>query len=57
VRRPSGTAAPLTFVELPAAAGAEPFELVLPSSVRVRVPSGFEAAALRRLLDVLVVRQ
>ncbi|MGO9837885.1 MAG: IS66 family insertion sequence element accessory protein TnpA [Polyangiaceae bacterium] len=54
-RRPD-TAAPLTFVELPAAS-AEPLEVVLPSSLRVRVPSGFDATALRRLLDVLVARQ
>ncbi len=50
------SAAPLTFVELPAAATSEPFEVVLPSSVRVRVPAGFDAAALGRLLDVLVAR-
>lgn len=47
------TPSPVTFVELPATAVAEPFEVVLPSSVRVRVPSGFDEAALRRLLDVL----
>ena len=53
-RRPSPhTAAPLTFVELPAGTAVEPFEVVLPSSLRVRVPSGFDASALRRLLDVL----
>lgn len=46
---------PMTFVELPAAAP-EPFEVVLPSSLRVRVPPGFDAPALRRLLDVLVAR-
>jgi transposase len=56
-RRPAPeTSAPLTFVELPTATPAEPFEIVLPSSLRVRVPSGFDAAALRRLLDVLGVR-
>jgi transposase len=49
--------APLTFVEFPtAAAVVDPFEVVLPSSVRVRVPSCFDAAALRRLLDALGVR-
>jgi hypothetical protein len=47
---------PLMFVELPAAAAVEPFEVVLPSSLRVRVPAGFDATALRRLLDVLVAR-
>jgi hypothetical protein len=44
------------FVELPAVAAVEPFEVVLPSSLRVRVPTGFDAAALGRLLDVLVAR-
>jgi hypothetical protein len=47
---------PLTFVELSAAAAFEPFEVVLPSSLRIRVPSGFDAGALRRLLDVLGAR-
>jgi hypothetical protein len=50
------TAAPLTFVELSAPTTAEPFEIVLPSSLRIRVPSGFDATVLRRLLDVLVAR-
>ena len=48
--------AAVTFVELPSAVVAEPFEIVLPSSLRVRVPSSFDPAALRRLLDVLSVR-
>jgi transposase len=48
--------APLAFVELPASAAGEPFEVVLSSSLRVRVPSGFDATALRRLLDVLAAR-
>jgi hypothetical protein len=42
------------FVELPgAAAPCEPFEVLLPSGVRVRVPDHFDAAALGRLLDTL----
>jgi len=50
--------APLTFVELPAAAaGADMLELVLPSSVRIRLPTGFDAQALGRLLDVLDARR
>jgi transposase len=47
---------PVTFVELPAT-GAEPLEIVLPSTVRIRVPSGFDAAALRRLLEALDARR
>jgi hypothetical protein len=56
-KAPSVATSPLTFVEIPAATAAEPLELVLPSSVRVRVPSGFDAAALGRLLDVLDARR
>jgi transposase len=46
----------VTFVELPSSMVAEPFEVVLPSSVRVRVPPSFDSAALRRLLDVVSTR-
>jgi hypothetical protein len=49
--------APLTFVEMTAAAAPEPMEVVLPSSIRIRVPSTFDAAALGRLLDVLDQRR
>jgi len=55
-KRSSEGASALTFIELPAATGAEPLEILLPSSLRVRVPAGFDATALRRLLDVLVAR-
>ena len=48
---------PLTFVEVAAPAMAEPIEVVLPSSVRVRVPTSFDAATLGRLLDVLEERR
>jgi hypothetical protein len=47
----------LTFVELSAAVAVEPLEVVLPSSLRIRVPSGFDAGALRRLLEVLDARR
>ena len=53
----SVTPAPLTFVELSAAVAVEPLEVVLPSSLRIRVPSGFDAGALRRLLEVLDARR
>jgi hypothetical protein len=53
----SATPAPLTFVELSAAVALEPLEVVLPSSLRIRVPSGFDAGALRRLLEVLDARR
>jgi hypothetical protein len=46
-------AGPLTFVEMAAAVAHEPLEVVLPSSIRIRVPSTFDAPALGRLLDVL----
>ena len=46
--------APLTFVELTTAPMVrEPLEVVLPSTLRVRVPIGFDDATLTRLLDVL----
>jgi len=48
---------PLTFVEMTAAVPAEPLEVVLPSSIRIRVPSSFEASTLGRLLDVLEQRR
>src|ERR1700691_5787790 len=50
-------APPLTFVEMTAAVTAEPMEVVLPSSIRIRVPSAFDAAALSRLLEVLDARR
>jgi transposase len=49
-------ATPVTFVELPAA-GAEPLEIVLPSTLRIRVPSGFDAKALKELLEILDARR
>lgn len=49
---------PVTFVEVTTAAAiTEPLEIVLPSSVRIRVPSAFDAATLGRLLDVLEQRR
>jgi hypothetical protein len=47
---------PLTFVEMATAAAPEPLEIVLPSSVRIRVPSTFDGSTLARLLDVLEPR-
>ena len=49
-------ATPLTFVEMATAVAPEPLEIVLPSSVRIRVPSTFDGATLARLLDVLEPR-
>lgn len=46
-------ATPLTFVEMATAVAPEPLEVVLPSSVRIRVPSTFDGSTLARLLDVL----
>jgi hypothetical protein len=47
---------PLTFVEMTSAAAPEAFEVVLRSSVRIRVPSTFDGPTLARLLDVLESR-
>jgi len=43
----------LSFVEMAPVARAEVFELELSGGVVVRVPHDFDAAALRRLLDVV----
>ena len=51
----SGT--PLTFVEMTSAVSREPFEVVLDTRVRVRIPADFDSASLERLLDVLGRRQ
>ena len=50
--RPPPTS-PLTFVEMTSAVVHESLEVVLPSSIRIRVPSTFDAPTLGRLLDVL----
>jgi hypothetical protein len=49
-------ATPLTFVEMAPAVAPEPLEIVLRSSVRIRVPSTFDGSMLARLLDVLESR-
>jgi len=51
------TISPLTFVEMTAATGTDRLELVLPSSIRILVRPGFDAATLGRLLDVLEARR
>lgn len=54
-RSKAGTAAvsPLTFVEMSAAVRGEPFEIVLASGSRIRVPVDFDVAALERLVQAL----
>jgi hypothetical protein len=47
----------MTFVEVTAPATAEPLELVLPSSIRIRIPSLFDARVLGRVLDVVEQRR
>jgi len=47
------TVSPLTFVEMTSAVTHEPLEVVLPSSIRIRVPASFDGPTLGRLLDVL----
>jgi hypothetical protein len=49
-------ATPLTFVEMAKAVAPEPLEIVLRSSVRIRIPSTFDGSTLVRLLDVLKPR-
>jgi hypothetical protein len=51
------TPSPMTFVEVPAVAASEPIELVLPSSIRIRVGPSFDSATLERVLDVLAGRR
>lgn len=48
---------PVTFVEMTASVIGEPLEIVMPSTLRVRVPTGFDDATLGRLLDVLERRR
>jgi hypothetical protein len=55
---PTATAiSPLTFVEMTAAPETDRLEVVLASSVRIRVRPGFDSATLGRLLDVLEARR
>ena len=51
------TISPLTFVEMPPAIEADRLEVVLASSVRIRVRPGFDSATLERVLDVLEARR
>jgi hypothetical protein len=51
------TSGPLTFIEMTPPVASEPLEVVLPSSLRIRVPAAFDAATLGRLLDVLEQRR
>jgi len=48
---------PMTFVEMTAPAALDKLEVVLPSTIRVCVRPGFDAATLGRLLDVLEQRR
>jgi len=55
-KRRAARKAQVEFVEVvprPAWSGGEPFEVELSRGYRVRVPGGFEAGALERLLGVL----
>jgi hypothetical protein len=56
-RQRTALVSPLTFVEMPARAPAEALEVVLPTSIRIRVPQDFDAATLGRLLGVLEQRR
>lgn len=48
---------PLTFVEVAAPVSAERIEVVLPSSIRIRIPATFDTVTLGRVLDVLEQRR
>jgi len=59
-RSTSPTQSPLAFIELtqPTAEGTstkciDPYELVLATGIRIRIPATFDAQSLSRLLDVL----
>jgi hypothetical protein len=52
-KRASKGLSPITFVEMSATALRESFEVVLPSGVRIRVPSEFDAGAVARLAHAL----
>lgn len=56
IRRAAPKAAPLQFLEVRAPASAERYELELTDGRRLRIPPGFEAQALQRLLGVLEVQ-
>lgn len=56
VRKGRRAPPPMTFVEVPTAVGSVAFEVILRSSVTVRVPPAFDGPALGRLLDVLEKR-
>ena len=49
----SASISPLTFVEMAAPVSTEALEVVLPTSLRIRVRPGFDDTTLSRLLDVL----
>jgi hypothetical protein len=51
--KPTPPVSALTFVEMSAALGSDALEVVLTTSVRIRVRPEFDAATLTRLLDVL----
>jgi transposase len=52
-----GKSAPLTFVEMAATIETDQLEVVLASSIRIRVRPGFDPATLRRVLGVLEARR
>src|SRR5262245_53381500 len=48
---------PMTFVEMTAAPRSDALEIVLPSGVRIRIPSPIDSDALGLVLDVLEKRR
>jgi hypothetical protein len=56
-KRVSKITPPITFVEMPAPTLRETLEVVLPTGVRIRVPSEFDAGAVARLVQALGERQ
>ena len=56
-RNGSSPPKPLEFVEMTAAIESEPLEVVLSTSVRIRVRRDFDSQTLARLLDILESRR
>lgn len=47
----------VTFVEMSGVVASEPIEIVLPSSIRIRVAPSFDATTLERVVDLLTGRR
>jgi hypothetical protein len=57
ITKSTAALSPLTFVEMTSAIDIDRLEVVLPTSVRIRVRPGFDVPTLGRLLEVLEARR